>query len=69
MSKNVPVSYRLPSELKDRLDQAAADNNRSANSELVHRLTESLNNTDHTTDSDIHRKLDKIYIALLEMDK
>lgn len=69
MSKNVPVSYRLPAELKDRLDQAAADNNRSANAELVHRLTESLNNTDHTTDSDIHRKLDKIYIALLEMNK
>ena len=69
MSKNVPVSYRLPSEIKDRLDQAAADNNRSANAELVHRLTESLNNTDHTTDSDIHRKLDKIYIALLEMAK
>lgn len=69
MSKPIPITYRIPVDIKERLDQAAADNNRSANAELVHRLTESLNNTDHTTDSDIHRKLDKIYIALLEMNK
>jgi hypothetical protein len=66
MSKNVPVSYRIPANIKEKLDQSAADNNRSANAELVHRLTESLNNTDHVTDSDIHSKLDKIYIAILE---
>lgn len=69
MSKNVPVSYRIPAELKDRLDQSAADNERSSNAELIHRLNESLNNTDHVTDSDIHRKLDKIYIAILEQKK
>ena len=69
MSKIVPVSYRIPAELKERLDRSAADNNRSANAELVHRLNESLNNTDHVTDSDIHRKLDKIYIAILEQGK
>lgn len=69
MSKNVPVTYRIPAELKERLDQSAADNNRSANAELIHRLEESLNNTDHVTDSDIHRKLDKIYIAILEQNK
>ena len=66
MSKNVPVTYRIPAELKARLDQSAADNERSANAELIHRLNESLNNTDHVTDSDIHHKLDKIYIAILE---
>lgn len=69
MSKRVPVSYKFPSELKERLEQAAAENNRSVTAELVHRLDESLNNTDHVTDSDIHRKLDKIYIAILEQSK
>ena len=66
MSKRVPVSYKFPSELKERLEQAAAENNRSVTAELVYRLDESLNNTDHVTDSDIHSKLDKIYIAILE---
>lgn len=69
MSKRVPVSYKFPSELKERLEQAAAENNRSVTAELVYRLDESLNNTDHVTDSDIHRKLDKIYIAILEQAK
>ena len=69
MSKRLPVSYKFPSELKERLEQAAAENNRSVTAELVYRLDESLNNTDHVTDSDIHRKLDKIYIAILEQNK
>lgn len=69
MSKRVPVSYKFPSELKERLEQAAAENNRSVTAELVYRLDESLSNTDHVTDSDIHRKLDKIYIAILEQNK
>lgn len=69
MSKRVPVSYKFPSELKERLEQAAAENNRSVTAELVYRLDESLNNTDHVTDSDIHSKLDKIYIAILEQNK
>jgi hypothetical protein len=69
MSKRVPVSYKFPSELKGRLEQAAAENNRSVTAELVYRLEESLNNTNHVTDSDIHSKLDKIYIAILEQRK
>ena len=69
MSKPVAITYRIPSDIKDRLDKAAADNYRSSNAELIHRLDESLNNTDHVTDSDIHRKLDKIYIAILEQGK
>lgn len=69
MSKNVAVTYRIPAELKQRIDQAAANNNRSSNAELIHRIDESLNNTDHVTDSDIHHKLDKIYIAILEQGK
>ena len=69
MSKRVPVSYKFPSELKERLEQAAAENNRSVTAELVYRLDESLSNTDHVTDNDIHRKLDKIYIAILEQNK
>lgn len=69
MSKVVPVTYRIPAELKARLDQSAADNNRSANAELIHRLDESLKNTSHATDGDIHHKLDKIYIAILEQGK
>lgn len=69
MSKTVPVSFRFPVGLKERIEKAAKENNRSATAELVHRLDESLNNTDHVTDSDIHRKLDKIYIAILEQGK
>ena len=69
MSSIVPVSYRIPAELKERLEYAAKENGRSATAELIHRLDESLNNTDHVTDSDIHRKLDKIYIAILEQGK
>ncbi len=69
MSKTVPVSYRFPSGLKERLEQAATKSGRSATAELVHRLDESLTNTDHVTDSDIHHKLDKIYIAILEQGK
>ena len=69
MSSIVPVSYRIPAELKERLEHAAKENSRSATAELIHRLDESLNNTDHVTDSDIHRKLDKIYIAILEQSK
>jgi len=69
MPKHIPVTYRIPASVKEQLDQSAADNNRSANAELIHRLSESLNNTDHVTDSDIHSKLDKIYIAILEQRK
>lgn len=59
MSKNVPVSYRIPAELKDRLDQSAADNHRSSNAELVYRLEKSLSDDDNT-----HDKLDEIIVRL-----
>ncbi|MGB6825962.1 Arc family DNA-binding protein [Psychrobacter sp.] len=59
MSKNVPVSYRIPAELKDRLDKAAADNYRSSNAELVYRLEKSLSDDDNT-----HDKLDEIIVRL-----
>ncbi|OEH66759.1 MAG: hypothetical protein BAX61_13215 [Psychrobacter sp. B29-1] len=59
MSKNVPVSYRIPAELKDRLDKAAADNHRSSNAELVYRLEKSLSDDDNT-----HDKLDEIIVRL-----
>lgn len=64
MSKIVPVTYRIPVELKESIDLAAKDNNRSANSEAISRLNESLKNTDHATDSDIHGKLDLIITKL-----
>ena len=69
MSKTVPVSFRFPVGLKERIEQAAKENNRSATAELVNRIEESLNNTDHVTDTDIHSKLDKIYIAILEQGR
>lgn len=69
MSKIVPVSYRIPADLKERLEQAAANNSRSATAELIHRLDESLSNTDHVTDNDIHKKLDEIHIAVLKLNQ
>ena len=69
MSKTVPVSFRFPVGLKERIEQAAKENNRSATAELVNRIEESLSNTDHVTDTDIHHKLDKIYIAILEQGR
>lgn len=59
MSKTVPVSHRMPSDLKERLEQAAIKNNRSANAELVHRLDKSLTDDDNT-----HDKLDEIIVRL-----
>ena len=70
MARSDPqMNFRIPVELKEQLELAAKDNNRSLTAELVHRLNESLDNTDHVTDSDIHSKLDKIYIAILEQRK
>ncbi|WP_413520584.1 Arc family DNA-binding protein [Psychrobacter glacincola] len=59
MSKIVPVSHRMPIDLKERLEQAAASNNRSANAELVYRLEKSLSDDDNT-----HDKLDEIIVRL-----
>ena len=59
MSKLVPVSHRMPSDLKERLEQAATKNNRSANAELMYRLEKSLSDDDST-----HDKLDEIIVRL-----
>lgn len=59
MSKPVAITYRIPSDIKDRLDKAAADNYRSSNAELVYRLEKSLSDDDNTRD-----KLDEIIVRL-----
>lgn len=59
MSRTVPVSFRFPVGLKERIEQAAEKNNRSATAELVHRIEKSLNDDDST-----HDKLDEIIVRL-----
>lgn len=59
MSKPVAITYRIPSDIKDRLDRAADDNHRSSNAELVYRLEKSLSDDDST-----HDKLDEIIVRL-----
>lgn len=59
MSKPVAITYRIPLDIKDRLDKAAADNYRSSNAELVYRLEKSLSDDDNT-----HDKLDEIIVRL-----
>ena len=59
MSKPVAITYRIPSDIKDWLDKAAADNYRSSNAELVYRLEKSLSDDDNT-----HDKLDEIIVRL-----
>ena len=59
MSKPVAITYRIPSDIKDRLDKVAADNYRSSNAELVYRLEKSLSDDDNT-----HDKLDEIIVRL-----
>lgn len=60
MSRTVPVSFRFPVGLKEQLELAAAENNRSTTAEIVHRLEVSLNNNDEST----HDKLDEIIVRL-----
>lgn len=59
MSRTVPVSFRFPVGLKERIEQAAEKNNRSATAELVHRIEKSLDDDDST-----HDKLDEIIVRL-----
>lgn len=56
---NVQVNFRLPQELKDRLEQSAKENGRSITSELIIRLDESLANQTQFYDP-TQDKLDKI---------
>ena len=69
MSKTVPVSFRFPVGLKERIEQAAKENNRSATAELINRLDESLNAVSYDSNKDIHTKLDNIYLELLKQRK
>ena len=44
MARSDPqMNFRIPAELKEQLELAAKDNNRSATAELINRLDESLN--------------------------
>ena len=69
MSKTVPVSFRFPVGLKERIEQAAKENNRSATAELINRLDESLNAVSYDSNKDIHAKLDNIYLEVLKQRK
>ena len=44
-----PFGLRIPGDLKEALSKSAADNNRSMNSEIVHRLEKSFNNDSFTS--------------------
>ena len=70
MARHDPqVNFRIPAELKERLELAAKENNRSLTAELINRLDESLNTVSYDSNKDIHAKLDKIYIAILEQGR
>ena len=70
MARHDPqVNFRIPAELKEQLEQAAKDNNRSLTAELINRLDESLNAVSYDSNKDIHTKLDNIYLELLKQRK
>lgn len=67
MARSDPqMNFRIPIELKEQLELAAKENNRSLTSELVNRLDESLNSTEYNSNKDVHAKLDNIYMAILK---
>ena len=54
MARSDPqMNFRIPAELKDRLEVAAKDNNRSLTSELVSRLEASLDNSNTNDKLDV----------------
>lgn len=55
---NVQVNFRLPQELKDKLEQSAQENGRSITSELIIRLDESFNKKQQSDNLEV--KLDQI---------
>lgn len=64
MARHDPqMNFRIPAELKERLEVAAKDNNRSLTSELVSRIEASLDS------SNTHDKLDEIIVRLKALDK
>ncbi len=64
----VQVNFRLPQELKDRLEQSAKENGRSITSELIIRLDESLTNQTQFYDP-TQDKLDKILTEIQSIKK
>lgn len=70
MARHDPqVNFRIPAELKEQLELAAKDNNRSLTAELINRLDESLNAVSYDSNKDIHAKLDNIYLEVLKQRK
>lgn len=57
---NVQVNFRLPQELKQKLEQSAQDNGRSITSELIVRLDKSFENQTMQSDDITQTKLDQI---------
>lgn len=61
MARSDPqLNFRIPAELKEQLELAAKENNRSLTAELINRLDESINGTNYDGNKDIHAKLDTI---------
>lgn len=48
------VNFRMPAELKERLEREAKANNRSLTAEIVHRLQETLEMDDYVPHENIH---------------
>ena len=70
MARSDPqMNFRIPAELKEQLELAAKDNNRSLTAELINRLDASLNAVSYDSNKDIHAKLDNIYLELLKQRK
>lgn len=70
MARSDPqMNFRIPVELKEQLELAAKDNNRSLTAELINRLDESLNAVSYDSNKDIHAKLDNIYLEVLKQRK
>ena len=70
MARSDPqMNFRIPVELKEQLELAAKDNNRSLTAELINRPDESLNAVSYDSNKDIHAKLDNIYLEVLKQRK
>ncbi|EBG7972341.1 Arc family DNA-binding protein [Salmonella enterica subsp. enterica] len=63
MSREDPqMKIRLPVEMKEQLEKAAAENKRSMNAEVVHRLKESFETLIHRTYKDSDSTLSDSYL-------
>ena len=67
MARSDPqMNFRIPAELKEQLELAAKENNRSLTAELINRLDESINGGGYDSNKDVHAKLDNIYMEILK---